>query len=35
MWFLCMIFLITIMQLFIIKFIDCVKDVIKLKHWQN
>ena len=28
MWFLCMVFLITIMHIFLVKAIDCVKDVI-------
>ena len=35
MWFLCMVFLITFMRLFLVKAIDCVKDVIKLNRWPN
>ena len=35
MWFLCMAFLIIFMHSFLVKAIDCVKDLITLKHWQN
>ena len=30
-----MVFLITIMQNFLVKAIDCVKDLITLNRWQN
>ena len=30
-----MVFLIAIMNLFLVKAIDCVKDVINLNPWQN
>ena len=30
MWFLCMVFLITIVHIFLVKAIDCVKDLITL-----
>ena len=35
MWFLCMVFLITIMHTFLIKDIDCVKNLITLNRWHN
>ena len=30
-----MVFLITIMQIFLVKAIDCVKDLITRNRWQN
>ena len=30
-----MVFLITIMHIFLVKDIDCVKDLITLNRWQN
>ena len=30
-----MVFLIAIMQRFLVKAIDCVKDMIKLNRWRN
>ena len=35
MWLLCMVFLITIMRLFLVKATDCAKDVIKPNRWHN
>ena len=35
MWFLCMVFLITIMHIFLVKDIDCVKDLIMHNRCQN
>ena len=32
MWFLCMVFLITVIHLFLVKATDCVKDVITLNR---
>ena len=33
--FLCMVFLIIIMHIFLVKAIDSVKDLITLNSWQN
>ena len=35
MWFLCIVFLITVLRLFHVKDTDCEKDLIKPNRWQN